>query len=93
MKKVDIVYSQEQLKAQAGAWRLLNYRIGSQMAQDTLICRMQGIPEKQELEETMVETLLRWILLENAESLDDSERAYSIKSAIIKNTEFKKGGN
>lgn len=93
MKKVDIVYSQEQLKAQAGAWRLLNYRIGSQMAQDTLICQMQGIPEKQELEETMVETLLRWILLENAESLDDSERAYSIKSAIIKNTEFKKGGN
>ena len=93
MDKVDIVYSQEQLKAQAGAWRLLNYRIGSQMAQDTLICRMQGIPEKEELDETMVETLLRWILLENAESLDDSERAYSIKSAIIKNTEFKKGGN
>ena len=27
MEKVDIVYSQEQLKAQAGAWRLLNYRI------------------------------------------------------------------
>lgn len=93
MEKVDIVYSQEQLKAQAGAWRLLNYRIGSQMAQDTLICQMQGIPEKEELDETMVETLLRWILLENAESLDDSERAYSIKSAILENAKLQKGGN